>query len=635
MKKLLSLLSVISITASGSIQVIACKQQDTTDKTKVNNIVSKIETKSITNLKYNTQTDASKRKTDLDAALKNLNPTLSGDDLASISYIGKLEATKQKTIIAVIKINNEEGDINLKVTMNQNPDVIVVNAIKAKITTTSFTLPYNTQTDASKRKTDLDTALKTENSTLTDDDLAKISYIGTLIVNTTVLIIAVIKVDSITDNVNLTVTMNQNPDVIAVNAIIAKITNKNITIPLKTNINTSNTNTINTLKSYLQKANTTLSNSDLTKISFANITLDNTKMVAKNLLTTITSGSASKDITLSITINNWVTNKTLPTSVISYVPPVKIGDTYYLATFNKGLWTSTDGSTWTKNTTTGLDTANMGSAPVKIGDTYYLATFGQGLWTSTDGSTWTKNTTTGLEESRSYSAIVKIGDTYYLATFNKGLWTSTDGSTWTKNTTTGLDTANMGSAPVKIGDTYYLATFGQGLWTSTDGSTWTKNTTTGLEESRSYSAIVKIGDTYYLITVEQGLWTSTNGSTWTKNATTGLDTANMRSAPVLIEGTYYLSTANNGLWTSTNGTAWREDTVSGFTQIHSAPVLIEGTYYLTTVGQGLWTSANGETWIKSPSKSLEDIDFYTPVVKIDNTYFLSTYDVGLLSMQNI
>ena len=183
MKKLLSLLSVISITASGSIQVIACKQQDTTDKTKVNNIVSKIETKLITNLKYNTQTDANKRKNDLDVSLEQANTTLSADDLAKISYTGTLVANTATSIVAIIKVGNITDDVNLTVTMNQNPDIIAADKIKTKIKTTSFTLPYKTETDASKRKTDLDTAVKTANPTLTNDDLAKISYIGTLVPN--------------------------------------------------------------------------------------------------------------------------------------------------------------------------------------------------------------------------------------------------------------------------------------------------------------------------------------------------------------------------------------------------------------------------------------------------------------------
>ena len=210
MKKLLSLLSVISITASGSIQVIACKQQDTTDKTKVNKIITKIENRSITNLQYNSETDASKRKTDLDLSLEQANPTLTVDDLASISYIGKLEATKAKTIVAIIKVNKEKKDVNLNVTMLESDPVKEVNAISAKITNYSFTLSYKAEKDASKLKTDLDTALKTANPILTNDDLAKISYIGKLKVAIDRRVYALIKVASVTKISSLGVTMLSN-----------------------------------------------------------------------------------------------------------------------------------------------------------------------------------------------------------------------------------------------------------------------------------------------------------------------------------------------------------------------------------------------------------------------------------------
>ena len=62
-------------------------------KQKVNNIVFKIKNKSIINLKYNTQTDANKRKTNLDTSLKTANPTLSKDNLTKISFIRMLKPT--------------------------------------------------------------------------------------------------------------------------------------------------------------------------------------------------------------------------------------------------------------------------------------------------------------------------------------------------------------------------------------------------------------------------------------------------------------------------------------------------------------------------------------------------------------
>ena len=57
----------------------------------------------------------------------------------------------------------------------------------------------------------------------------------------------------------------------------------------------------------------------------------------------------------------------------------KINGTYYCAT-QSGLYTSNDGKNWQQNMTSALNVVD-GQVPFQIGNSYYLATRNKGLWT--------------------------------------------------------------------------------------------------------------------------------------------------------------------------------------------------------------------------------------------------------------
>ena len=298
--------------------------------------------------------------------------------------------------------------------------------------------------------------------------------------------------------------------------------------------------------------------------------------------------------------------------------------TYFQATQNEGLWTSTDGINWTQNVSVPA-TANLPKAPVQIGSNYYLGTNGEGLWTSTDGVTWKtadSKTNYGIPTTaKLLSPITQIqtGGTakapiysYYQATDGDGLYKYTGSQAfsatsalaakaWTK--VTAVQSDGMVSAPVKLGNDLYQATTTAGLWRSQDnGKTWQQvsNIPTG---ANLYTAPVQLGTTstpvYYQVTVNQGLWYSTDkGNTW-KQAMKIPAKANLVSAPVnlgtAMKPEYFLASDGGGVWTSSDGVNWTQNTTKNLTtaDIESSPVKLDGVYVVTSdsttaTNAGLW-----------------------------------------------
>ena len=219
MKKLLSLLGAISITGAGISSVVACDNSvpDLTGQHKVDQIRAAIKDTDLS-MPYGTDPSIDKQivQDAITAELILKNPgvdSLIDQYKATLSYTGGNLFTIGSTFLTcTIRVGKASTSIDLSVTLN-NQNQQIAEDIKVKIIKTKLTVPADTKTDVEEARTAINTALKSANNTLTDNDLTYITYRGgPLQPAKNVGVVAVITVGKESDNpgiatINLSVTL--------------------------------------------------------------------------------------------------------------------------------------------------------------------------------------------------------------------------------------------------------------------------------------------------------------------------------------------------------------------------------------------------------------------------------------------
>ena len=241
MKKILTLLGAISIAGSGASTVISCSDNNPNSKktdqggfnpkdpsswgekqktvfadsylasAKVfwtNEVItdSYLTVPKGTN-PYTTNPDTIKA---IKAALKTNNPKLSDTSLENITLSpATLQTATVVSVTAMIKADYITNQLSLSVVLDPN-DQQKADAINAKITGTSLTVPANTNPDTTNAATitALKTALQKNNPALDTADLTKITFADTtLTAGSPVAVTATVTVDGDTATSNLSVTL--------------------------------------------------------------------------------------------------------------------------------------------------------------------------------------------------------------------------------------------------------------------------------------------------------------------------------------------------------------------------------------------------------------------------------------------
>ena len=235
-------------------------------------------------------------------ALQTANPTLTNDDLTTITFASKTLQTGVNVIVPItITVGEATANKDIAVMLSES-DQQKADAIKNKITNIDLNVPAGISPDTANPDTiaAIQQALQTANPTLTDDDLATITFAKTTLqVGSSVVVAATIKVGSATDTVDLNVTLLAS-DQQKVDAIKNKITDTSLTVPSGTNPDTTNSTTIAAIKIVLQSVNPTLTDDDLAAITFAGTTLQVGTGVT--VTATIKAGSATDTIDLNVTL---------------------------------------------------------------------------------------------------------------------------------------------------------------------------------------------------------------------------------------------------------------------------------------------------------------------------------------------
>ena len=322
MKKILSLLTAITLTTSGASNVISCGITENTNQKTVDAIKAKMAVTTFSIQGASLVADASQDKSIIDKALQKANPSknLTDNDLSHVTYSGMLIQKTHANITAAITIGTGSKKAtatqSLKITWNQTNQQ-KVNEISAKMAVTTFSIQgESTKADASKPANNpiIDEALKQANPTknLTDNDLSYVTYSGTLTPGTPATIKATITVGTgaktATAEVNLSITWNLT-DQQKADAIKAKIKVDKLSLDftdsqtLNTNDNTTSTNIINALK----KAN-----------NLKTVDINAIKVVAGQTITSQYALNKFSDINIEIIVRGVTLNKTLKIHYVSY-----------------------------------------------------------------------------------------------------------------------------------------------------------------------------------------------------------------------------------------------------------------------------------------------------------------------------
>ena len=218
------------------------------------------------------------------------------------------------------------------------------------------------------------------------------------------------------------------------------------------------------------------------------------------------------------------------------------------------------------------------------------------IWTSANGTSWTKRTSGTtlnlLDVVFATNKFVAVGE-------NSAVLTSPDGITWTVGAALGNETLTSviytGSHFVACGGTSTLGT----AQTSTNATTWTKANPAGV--ANIIEDVANIGSNIFAVTEKNILKGNLNNGAiaWTKlSGFTGLTPSDTPFSIATTSGSnLVLATSGtaNKLWTSGAGLIWTERQVTT-----SAVRVQRGAASSDVIGVGtegeVWTSSDGITW---------------------------------------
>ena len=244
---------------------------------------------------------------------------------------------------------------------------------------------------------------------------------------------------------------------------------------------------------------------------------------------------------LKVHLNNL--DSTTPLGLITTLFLTRSTPGFLAVGANCSAWTSESGTAWTllSNPFTGCSVSGTGTLySVAYGNGTYVvvgsttsATTGCGIWTSTDGATWTARTCALAYPLRSV-AFSKSRGHFVAAGANSNsadcdvLVGNSDGSTWTAAATKPTCGGGMGAvfskSMIAYGNKFMLMSSLINTFTTTDGSAWVPTGfSPGLTPSNTLVAVAapRVAVVGQMTGVARAAYTDDDGvSTWTTNAST-------------------------------------------------------------------------------------------------------------------
>ena len=268
---------------------------------------------------------------------------------------------------------------------------------------------------------------------------------------------------------------------------------------------------------------------------------------------------------------------------------------------DNSVWSSSDGINWTKEIAHagwsdryGLKTVVFENKMWISGGNFFSSnqsnTFYNDVWSSSDGTNWTEETSSAGWPERSYHTVVVFDDKMWVLGGSKywpwpptsynDVWSSSDGINWTRKT------ANAGWSPrsrhtsVVFNDKMWVLggqresisnvpspIYNNEVWSSSNGVNWTEETSSAPWSPRNDATLVVFDDKMWILGGHGG---------GNKHDTT----------------TYY-----NDVWCSSDGINWTKITDAGWSPMayHTSVVFDDKMWVLGGRGDG-FSSKNSEVW---------------------------------------
>ena len=272
------------------------------------------------------------------------------------------------------------------------------------------------------------------------------------------------------------------------------------------------------------------------------------------------------------------------------------GGKFVVVGAGRAILTSTDGVTWTTQTSQTADDLNG----VAYGNRKFVAVGSSGsILTSKNGITWTAQTWQPLGIAYNLSGVAYGNGKFIAVGWHGTILTSTDGVTWKSQTLAiayNLWGVTYGSGKfVSVGYGFDSEGSGYGLIaTSTDGARWTSRPSVFLKGvTYKNLSFVAVGDGGAILT-------SPDAVTWTSRTSQLSDGFN-----TITYGNGMFVAAGDGVLTSTGGVTWKSQTSQPLYGL-SGITYGNGTF-IAVGGRNILASAGGATWTLQKSDSSYDL----------------------------
>ncbi len=301
-------------------------------------VINKIKNKNISVPKgTNPSTTNPATVTALNQALQTANPTLTSQDLTTLSYSSTTLEVGQAVSVTVTSQSTgaPSAQANLQVTLatqpappqkwtNINKAQDTPKAVIAKIKDTNISVPNGTNPSTTNPATviTLCEALQSANPSLNNHDLSTLSYSSaTLVVGQAVNVTVISQstgAPSAQTNLQVTLANKPGPTPQGPQAVIDKITNPNLTLYQGVNPDTHNASTLALLIYVLRQDNPKLTDADMGTLAFAQATLTAGAVSNVNITSYIGTQQASKVLHITLSASP-IPNPATPNDILAYV----------------------------------------------------------------------------------------------------------------------------------------------------------------------------------------------------------------------------------------------------------------------------------------------------------------------------